>query len=73
MTYTIETYRVVNYISRSEKKELRKQQLSDNFLKNNNLTEKIQARRFTKKGFSIFVRLNTTEKYVKNTSLLNLL
>ena len=44
MTYTIETYRVVNYISRSEKKELRKQQLSDNFLKNNNLTEKTQAR-----------------------------
>lgn len=39
MTYTIETYRVVNYISRSEKKELRKQKLSDNFFKNNNLAE----------------------------------
>ena len=27
MTYTIETYKVVNYISRSEKKEPRKQKL----------------------------------------------
>lgn len=44
MTNTIETCKVVNYISRSEKRELRKQQLSDPFYKNYNLTEKIQAR-----------------------------
>lgn len=42
MTYTIETYEVVHYISRSEKKRIKKETALRSFKKK--LAEKIQAR-----------------------------